>query len=196
MLRRLNCISVPKVLRLTAKTQEIVASLYYRLAVQEIKAGDLKTAERTLKDSRREYDFYVPNMLILGNVYLNTGREREAERLWHTTAEHTLSTVIFRRLEDYYYKQEGELEEKLEPVIDLYKNMIEMHDANHLRLALGKLYLKMEKYEDAEQMFMKFQSKDSSIPQVHLLLADLYHQTGNIDKASGRVSHFGRIGRY
>jgi Tfp pilus assembly protein PilF len=61
--------------------------------------------------------------------------------------------------------------------------MIETHDANHLRLALGKLYMKIEKYEEAEQMFMKFQSKDSSIPQVHLLLADLYHQTGNIDKA-------------
>ncbi|MDY0093022.1 MAG: tetratricopeptide repeat protein [Candidatus Vecturithrix sp.] len=167
----------------TAKTQEIVASLFYRLAVQEIKAGDLKAAERILRDSRREYDFYVPNMLILGNVFLNTGREREAERLWQTTAEHTLSTVIFRRLEDYYYKQEGDPEQKLEPVIDLYKNMIETHDANHLRLALGKLYMKIEKYEEAEQMFMKFQSKDSSIPQVHLLLADLYHQTGNIDKA-------------
>ena len=168
---------------MTAKIQEILASLYYRLAVQQIKDGDLKTAERTLRESRREYDFYVPNMLILANLYLNTGREREAERLWQMTAEHSLSTIIFRRLEEYYYKQEGDLEEKLEPVIELYKSAIETHDANHLRLALGKLYMKMEKYDEAEQMFMQFQSKDSSIPQVHLLLADLYHQTGNIDKA-------------
>jgi tetratricopeptide (TPR) repeat protein len=165
------------------KTQEILASLYYRQAVRQIKAGDLKTAERTLKESRREYDFYVPNMLILANLYLNTGREREAERLLEITAEHSLSTIIFRRLEEYYYSQEGEPAEKFEPVIDLYKNMIETHDANHLRLALGKLYLKLEKYDEAEQMFLQFQSKDSSIPQVHLLLADLYHQIGNIDKA-------------
>lgn len=169
--------------QITPQMQQTLASLFYRLGVQQTKAGDLKDAERTLRDSRREYDFYVPNMLILGNIYLNTGREREAERLWQATAEHTLSTVIFRRLEDYYYKQEGELEERLEPVIELYHNMINTHDANHLRLALGKLYMKMEKYEDAERLFMQFQSKDSSIPQVHLLLADLYHQTGNIDKA-------------
>jgi tetratricopeptide (TPR) repeat protein len=165
------------------KTQEILASLYYRQAVRQIKAGDLKTAERTLKESRREYDFYVPNMLILANLYLNTGREREAERLLEITAEHSLSTIIFRRLEEYYYSQDGEPAEKFEPVIDLYKKMIETHDANHLRLALGKLYLKLEKYDEAEQMFLQFQSKDSSIPQVHLLLADLYHQIGNIDKA-------------
>ncbi|MBD3308229.1 tetratricopeptide repeat protein [candidate division KSB3 bacterium] len=172
-----------KAAQASPQAKEIVASLFYRLAVQQIKSGDLESAERTLKESRREYDYYVPTMLILANLYLNTGREREAERLWQATAEQTLSTVIFRRLEDYYYKQEGELEEKLEPIIDLYKSMIDAHDANHLRLALGKLYLKIEKYEDAERLFLEFQSKDTSIPQVHLLLADLYQRTGNVDKA-------------
>ena len=167
----------------TDETQATLASLYYRLAVQQIKAGELKSAEKTLKESRKEYDFYVPNMLVLSNLYLNTGREGEAKRLLELTAEQTLATIIFRRLEDYYYAQEGAPEKKLEPVIDLYKNLIETHDANHLRLALGKLYLKLEKYDDAEQIFMQFQSKDSSIPQVHLLLADLYHQLGNVDKA-------------
>ena len=56
------------------KIQEILASLYYRHAVHQIKSGDLKTAERTLKESRREYYFYFPNILILANLYLNTGR--------------------------------------------------------------------------------------------------------------------------
>jgi tetratricopeptide (TPR) repeat protein len=59
----------------------IIASLYYRLAVEQIKANDLKAAEKTLRESRRENDFYVPNMLILANLYLKTGRERETERL-------------------------------------------------------------------------------------------------------------------
>jgi tetratricopeptide (TPR) repeat protein len=100
------------------------------------------------------------------------------------TAEQTLSTVIFRRLEEYYYGQEGELEQKLEPVIALYKEMLERDpNANHLRLALGKLYMKLEKYDEAERMFMEFQREDASIPQVHLLLADLYQHNGNIDKA-------------
>ncbi len=166
------------------KTREIVASLYYRLAVEQVKTNDLKAAERTLKESRREYDFYVPNMLILANLYLKTGRDREAERLMESAAEQTLSTVIFQKLEDYYYSQKGSPEEKLEPVIDLYKEMLEKDpNANHLRLMLGKLYMKMEKYDEAERMFMEFQSQDASIPQVHLLLADLYQQTGNVDKA-------------
>lgn len=166
--------------------QEKVASLYYRLAVEEIKANDLKAAERTLKESRREYDFYVPNVLILSNLYLKTNRQREAERLLETAAEQTLSTVIFQKLEDYYSQQDGDgdFQQKLEPVIELYKELLEKDpNANHLRLALGKLYMKLEKYDEAEQMFMQFQQDDSSIPQVHLLLADLYHQTGNIDKA-------------
>lgn len=162
----------------------IIASLYYRLAVEQIKANDLKAAEKTLRESRRENDFYVPNMLILANLYLKTGRERETERLLEMTAEQTLSTVIFRRLEEYYYGQEGELEQKLEPVIELYKEMLERDpNANHLRLALGKLYMKLEKYDETERMFMEFQREDASIPQVHLLLADLYQRSGNIDKA-------------
>ncbi len=166
------------------KIQEKTASLYYRLAVEEIKANDLKAAERTLKESRRDHDFYVPNVLIMSNLYLKTGREREAERLLETAAEQTLSTVIFQKLEAYYSGKEGDPEQNIEPVITLYKNMIAKDpNANHLRLALGKLYMKLERYEDAENMFMDFQREDSSIPQVHLLLADLYHQTGNIDKA-------------
>jgi lipopolysaccharide biosynthesis regulator YciM len=165
------------------ETQEILASLYYRLAIQQIKEGDLKAAEQTLKDSRKEYDFYVPSMLILANLYMNTGRERDARRLWENTAEHTLSTIIFRRLEDYYYNQKGNPQDNLEPVIKLYKRLIETQEANHLRLALGKLYLKLEIFDEAERILMEFQSKDPSIPQVHLLLADLYHRADKIDKA-------------
>ncbi len=166
------------------KVQEKVASLYYRLAVAEIKANDLKAAERTLKESRREHDFYVPNVLILSNLYLKTDEEREAERLLVDAAKQTLSTVVFQKLEAYYAGREGDPEQNLEPVIELYKKMlIKDPNANHLRLALGKLYMKLEQYDKAESMFMEFQREDSSIPQVHLLLADLYHQTGNIDKA-------------
>ena len=163
--------------------QEILASLYYRLAVKQLKESDAKGAERTLKESRREYDYYVPSMLILANLYLNTDRERDARRIWEQTAETTLSTIIFRRLEEYYYNQKGDPKENLKPVITLYKRLIETHDANHLRLALGKLYLKLEQFDLAEPMLLEFQSKDPSIPQVHLLLAELYQRTDKIEKA-------------
>jgi lipopolysaccharide biosynthesis regulator YciM len=168
------------------ETQEIVASLYYRLAVQQIKDGDLKAAEQTLKDGRKKSvvaEFYVPTVLILANLYMNTGRERDARRLWEDTAERTLSTIIFRRLEEYYYNQKGNPQGNLEPVIKLYKRQIEAQDANHLRLALGKLYLKLEMFAEAERVLLEFLSKDPSIPQAHLLLADLYQRTDKVDKA-------------
>lgn len=165
-------------------TQELLASLYYRLAIEQIKANDLRLAERTLKESRREYDYYVPNMLILSNLYLKTDRAREAERLLELAAEQTLSTILFQKLIDYYQKQPGKPEETLEPVIDLYLEMLRRDsNANHLRLGLAKLYLKLEKYTEAEKMLLAFQQDDPSIPQAHLLLADLYHQTGQIEKA-------------
>ncbi|PID56615.1 hypothetical protein CSB45_10290 [candidate division KSB3 bacterium] len=170
--------------RMTPEMHEKVASLFYRLAVEEIKANDLKAAERTLKESRREHDNYVPNVLILSNLYLKTDRPREAERLLETAAQQTLSTVIFKKLEDYYAGKEGDMQENLNGVVDLYLSTLEKdQNANHLRLALGKLYMKLERYDDAEKMFLEFQKEDPSIPQVHLLLADLYHQSGNIDKA-------------
>jgi tetratricopeptide (TPR) repeat protein len=170
--------------QLTPKIHEKVASLFYRLAVDEIKANDLKAAERTLKESRREHDNYVPNVLILSNLYLKTDRARDAERLLETAAQQTLSTVIFQKLEDYYAGKEGDLQGNLRGVVDLYQSMLAKDpNANHLRLALGKLYMKLERYDEAEKMFIEFQNEDSSIPQAHLLLADLYHQTGNIDKA-------------
>ena len=171
--------------QMTPQIHEKVASLFYRLAVEEIKANDLKAAERTLKESRREHDYYVPNVLILSNLYLKTDRVREAERLLETAAQQTLSTVIFQKLEDYYASKNGDDSQKnLDIVVDLYRSLLEKDpNANHLRLALGKLYLKLERYDEAEKLFIEFQSQDSSIPQVHLLLADLYHQTGNIDKA-------------
>ena len=167
--------------------QEILASLYYRLSVQQLKEGNVKGAEQTLKESRRElvapHDFYVPSMLILANLYLNTERERDARRLWEQTAENTLSTVIFRRIEEYYYNQKGDPKDNLKPVIAVYKRLIESEDANHLRLALGKLYLKLEQFDAAEPILLEFQSKDPSIPQAHLLLAELYYRTDKIDKA-------------
>lgn len=165
------------------KIRETIASLYYRLAVDQIKANKLEEAERTLKESRRIYDF-IPNVLILSNLYLKTGRERNAVQILERAAEETLSTVIFQKLEDYYYGQEGEPGEKLEPVVELYRDMLEKDpNANHLHLGLGKLCMKLEKFDEAERMFMEFQSQDASIPQVHLLLADLYQHTGNVDKA-------------
>ena len=167
-----------------AQTQELLASLYYRLAIEQIKANDLRGAERTLKESRREYDYYVPNMLILANLYLKTDRAREAERLMELAAEQTLSTVMFQKLEDYYSRQDGTPEEKFDVALDLYKEMLRRDpNANHLRLALAKLYLKMGKFEDAEKMLLEFQKDDPSIPQAHLLLADIYHQTGKIENA-------------
>lgn len=167
----------------SSETQEKLASLYYRLGVKYLKDGDLRSAERTLKDARKVYDYYVPSMLILANLYMKTDRERDARKLWEQTADHTLSTVIFHRLEDYYYNQKGNPSDNLKPVIERYKQLIETHDANHLRLALGKLYLKLEMYDEAEHILLEFQTHDQSIPQVHLLLADLYHRTDKIDKA-------------
>ncbi len=170
--------------QMTPQIHEKVASLFYRLAVEEIKANDLKAAERTLKESRRDHDNYVPNVLILSNLYLKTNRVRDAERLMETAAQQTLSTVIFQKLEDYYGGKDDESQKNLDVVIDLYRSMLDKDpNANHLRLALGKLYMKLERYDEAEKMFIAFQSDDSSIPQAHLLLADLYHQTGNIDRA-------------
>ncbi|GAK52176.1 tetratricopeptide TPR_2 [Candidatus Moduliflexus flocculans] len=166
------------------QTQELLASLYYRLAIEQIKANDLRLAERTLKESRREYDYYVPNMLILSNLYLKTDRAREAERLLELTAEQTFSTIIFQKLIDYYQKQPGTPQETLEPVVDLYLEMLRRDpNANHLRLGLAKLYMKLEQFTEAEKMLIAFQSDDPSIPQAHLLLADVYHQTGQIEKA-------------
>jgi len=165
------------------ETQEILSSLYYRLAVQQLKAGDSKNAEQTLKKCQKEYGLYVPSMLLIGNLYMQTGHERDAKRIWETTAGKTLSTVIFRRLEEFYNNQKGDPKENLKPVISLYKRLIEAEDANHLRLALGKLYMKLEVFDEAERILLEFQSQDHSIPQAHLLLADLYHRTDKIDKA-------------
>jgi tetratricopeptide (TPR) repeat protein len=165
-------------------SRNIMASLYYRLAVEQIKANKLDEAKRTLKESQRIKKYYVPNVLILANLHLKTGRERDAERLLEDATADTYSTILLRRFEEFHYGQAGGPEEKLEPVIDLYKELLnDDPNANHLRLALGKLYMKMEKYDDAEKSFLEFQSQDASIPQVHLLLADLYQQTGNVDRA-------------
>jgi lipopolysaccharide biosynthesis regulator YciM len=165
------------------ETQEKLASLYYRLAVKQLKDSDLRSAERTLKDGRKVYDYYVPSMLILANLYMKTDRERDARKIWEQTADNTLSTIIFNRLEDYFYNQKGDPRENLKPVIERYNQLIDAHDANHLRLALGKLYLKLELYDEAEHVLLEFQSHDQSIPQVHLLLADLYHRSDKVDKA-------------
>ena len=167
----------------TPETQSALASLHYRLAVKQLKNEETKNAEQTLKKCQKDYDFYVPAMLLLSNLYLQTGRDRDARRILEQTAERHLSTIIFRRLEDFYYNQKGDPKENLKPVIDLYKRLIEAEDANHLRLALGKLYLKLEIFDEAEVALLEFQAKDHSIPQAHLLLADLYHRTDKIDKA-------------
>lgn len=165
------------------ETQEVLASLHYRQAVQQLKDDDAKGAEQTLKKCQKDYGFYIPGMLLLGNLYMQTGRERDARKIWEQTAERKLSTIICRRLEEYYYNQKGDPKENLKPVIALYKHLIEDRKANHLRLALGKLYLKLEMFDEAERILLEFQSEDPSIPQVHLLLADLYYRTDKIDKA-------------
>lgn len=165
------------------ETEAKLASLHYRLAVKQLKNEETKNAEQTLKKCQKDFDFYVPAMLLLSNLYLQTGRERDARRILEQTAERHLSTIIFRRLEDFYYNQKGDPKENLKPVIDLYKRLIGSEDANHLRLALGRLYLKLEIFDEAEASLLEFQAKDHSIPQAHLLLADLYQRTDKVEKA-------------
>lgn len=165
------------------ETQETLASLHYRLAVQQLKSNDKKNAEFTLKKCQKDFNAYVPAMVVLSNLYMQDGHEREARRVLEQAAEQHLSTIIFRRLEDCYYDQKGDPKTNLKPVIDLYKKLIHEKDANHLRLALGKLYLKLEVFDEAERILLEFLSADHSIPQAHLLLADLYQRTGKTDKA-------------
>lgn len=169
------------------KNRATLASLHYRLAVEQLKANQFDVAEKTLKEGRRYSDTFVPNILILANLYKTIKQTKREREVLEAGARQTLSTIICRQLEEYYYRQDGSATDKLEAVIKLYKELIESRNANHLRLALGKLYLKLERFQEAEQMFQDFQRVDirvpQDIPQVHLLLADLYHRTEQIDKA-------------
>ncbi len=88
--------------------------------------------------------------------------------------------------EDFYLfmMNAASMDENDETAIEYAKKYILVNPANHeVGVELAKAYMRLLKFEDAEKTLLRIHSRISSFPEVNSLLAQIYKNKGNLDKA-------------
>jgi tetratricopeptide (TPR) repeat protein len=158
--------------------QRLLASLYYRLGLRQRDQGEKEKARSSLESSLEVMPNFVPAILALTDLYLSEDQQKNARKIWEKSLENTLSTVVLKKIEDYYYQQG-----KPQQAIALYQDLLTKQDLPQLKLALARLYLRLEMREQAEEKLLDLQAKNPEIPQIYYLLATLYQRSSKTEAA-------------
>jgi len=158
--------------------QRWLASLYYRLGLQQKDRGEKEKARASFESALEVMPDFVPALLALLEIYLAEDQQKNARKILERSLENAVSTVVLKKIEDYYYQQG-----KPQQAIAIYQDLLLKRDLPPLKLALARFYLKLEMREQAEEKLLELQSKYPEIPQTHYLLATIYQRSSKTEAA-------------
>jgi tetratricopeptide (TPR) repeat protein len=139
-------------------------------------------AEERGRDVRANYDTMAitgksvaQTHTDVGRVYMIRGRAREAEMLWLKAHELDPQNTLCRLQLAVLYQQTGRYREALE----YYQEIASLDPKDALvQLNLGRVCVKLNEIERAEQAFAQAIQLAPDQPEAHSSLAELYLQTG------------------
>jgi tetratricopeptide (TPR) repeat protein len=158
--------------------QRLLASLYYRLGLYQRDHDEKEKARASFESSLEVMPDFVPSALALIDLYLEDDQQKNARKVWEKSLETTVSIVLVKKIETYYYQQS-----KPQQAIGLYQELLVKQDLPSLKLALARFYLKLEMREQAEETLLELQARNPDDPQTHYLLATAYHRSSKIEAA-------------
>src|SRR5712692_1968595 len=161
-----------------AETQ-VMAGLKYELGRQYMERGDRDQARRYFKDAIKLDKGFLPARIGFGELLIREGKLKEAAESWEKSYVKTGNPLFLQRLEDLYLEL-GEPGEMLR----IYQVALSRNDQNPLlKLALGKLYYRLEMIDDAFDLLSTLEGLQDPSGALHKIMACLYIRKGDTESA-------------
>jgi lipopolysaccharide biosynthesis regulator YciM len=161
-----------------AETQ-VLAGLKYELGRYYMERGDREQARRCFKDAIKLDKGFLPARIGFGETLIREGKLRQAAESWEKSYVKTGNPLFLQRLEDLYLEM-GEPGEMLR----IYQDALaRRHSDAALKLALGKLYYRLEMIDDAYDLLSTLEGLVDPTGALYKIMASLYIRKGDTESA-------------
>ncbi len=161
-----------------AETQ-ILAGLKYEVGRHYMERGDLDHARRYFREAIKLDKGFLPARIAFGELLIREGKLKQTAESWEKSYVKTGNPIFLQRLEDLYLEM-GEPGEMLR----IYQGALDRNDQNpHLKLALGKLYHRLEMIDDAFDLLSTLEGLQDPTGALHKIMACLYIRKGDTESA-------------
>ncbi len=161
-----------------AETQ-VLAGLKYELGRYFVERGDRDQARRCFKDAIKLDKSFLPARIGFGETLIREGKLRQAAESWEKSYVKTGNPIFLQRLEDLYL----ELGEPGEMLRIYQQALAKRHNDPFLKLALGKLYYRLEMIDDALDLLSTMEDIQDPTGDLPQIMASLYIRKGETETA-------------
>ena len=158
---------------------QVLAGLKYELGRQHMERGDRDQARRHFKDAIKLDKGFLPARIGFGETLIREGKLRQAAESWEKSYVKTGNPIFLQRMEDLYLEM-GEPGEMLR----IYQQALARRNNDpSLKLALGKLYYRLEMIDDAFDMLSTLEGVQDPSGDILHIMASLYIRKGDTETA-------------
>lgn len=158
---------------------QVLTGLKYELGRQYMERGDREQARRYYKDAIKLDKGFLPARIGFGETLIREGKLRQAAESWEKSYVKTGNAIFLQRLEDLYLEM-GEPGEMLR----IYQQSLARRNNDpSLKLALGKLYYRLEMIDDAFDLLSTLEGIQDPTGDLTQIMASLYIRKGDTETA-------------
>ncbi|MBP1708467.1 MAG: lipopolysaccharide biosynthesis regulator YciM [Deltaproteobacteria bacterium] len=140
----------------------------------------LAAALKEAKEIVREMKTFQPGFVLLGDVYLRTGRWASAGKIWGKSFIRFKSIIVLLRLEELYLGREDP-----STLIRIYQRALEKNPEQWvIRFYYAKLCLRLEMLDEALEALDEISLGQKDFPALHRLLAEIALHRKDFDRAA------------
>src|SRR2546427_2179708 len=158
---------------------QVMTGLKYEVGRQYSERGDLDLARRYFRNAIKLDKGFLPARIGFGELLIREDKLNQAAESWEKSYVKTVNPLLLQRLEDLYLEL-GEPGEMLR----IYQVALSRNDQNpFLKLALGKLYYRLEMIDDAFDLLSTLEGLQDPTGALHKIMACLYIRKGDTESA-------------
>ena len=141
---------------------------------------NLENALKEVKETVRERKTFQPGFVLLGDIYLLTGRWASAGKVWGKSFTRFKSIVFILRLEELYLSREDP-----STLLRIYQRVLKHNPENWvLAFFYAKLCLRLEMLDEALEEINEISLRIKDFPALHRLLAEIYLHKKDFGRAA------------
>jgi lipopolysaccharide biosynthesis regulator YciM len=158
---------------------QVMTGLKYEVGRQYLERGDLDLARRYFRNAIKLDKGFLPARIGFGELLIREGKLKQAAESWEKSYLKTDNPLFLQRLEDLYLEL-GEPGEMLR----IYQVALSRNDQNPLlKLALGKLYYRLEMIDDAFDLLSTLEGLQDPTGALYKIMVCLYIRKGDTESA-------------
>jgi len=168
-----------------AAENQVLAGLKYELGRQSLERGDRDQARRCFKDAIKLDKGFLPARIGFGETLIHEGKLKQAAESWEKSYIKGGNPIFLQRLEDLYLEmgEPGEMLRIYQQALAKQSHHPSLPSVPSLKLALGKLYYRLEMIDDAFDLLSTLEGMQDASGDLLPILASLRIRKGDTETA-------------